>query len=116
MDIEAEKSRNINSLEIMLRNAENTERNLKEKLDILTDNFANLEEHISVMKERMLSCELKNDELEKIIQCQEMNINDKENLILEQKDREMQLREQLEQHQMREVRREKEVNELMVEN
>lgn len=43
LDIEAEKSRTINTLEIQLRNSENTEKSLHEKLSALTDNFASLE-------------------------------------------------------------------------
>ena len=43
LDIEAEKSKNINTTEIQLRNSEATERSLHEKLTVLTDNFANLE-------------------------------------------------------------------------
>lgn len=42
LDIEAEKSRVINSLEVQLHNSENTERCLQEKLSMLTENFASL--------------------------------------------------------------------------
>ena len=60
LDIEAEKSRNINTIEIQCRNSDATERSLHEKLTMLTDNFANLEEHISIMKERLISTDIRN--------------------------------------------------------
>ncbi len=60
LDIEAEKSKNINTTEIQLRNSEATERSLHEKLTVLTDNFANLEDHIAIMKERLISTDMRN--------------------------------------------------------
>jgi predicted nucleic acid-binding Zn-ribbon protein len=53
LDIEADKSRNINSLEVQLQNSEASERSLQEKLTGLTENFANLESHITLMKDRL---------------------------------------------------------------
>lgn len=60
LDIEAEKSKTINTTEIQFRNSEATERSLHEKLTVLTDNFANLENHIASMKERLISTDMRN--------------------------------------------------------
>jgi predicted nucleic acid-binding Zn-ribbon protein len=60
LDIEADKSRTVNTLESQLRNTEADERSLHDKLTVLTDNFANLEEHISIMKERLVSTDCRN--------------------------------------------------------
>jgi predicted RNase H-like nuclease (RuvC/YqgF family) len=53
LDIEAEKSRAISTLEFQLQNSESSEKNLKEKLSLLTENFLTLEEHITIMKDRL---------------------------------------------------------------
>lgn len=59
LDIEAEKSRTISTLEIQLMNSENSERALEQKLAVLTDNFYTLEEHISVMKDRLSNADFR---------------------------------------------------------
>ena len=59
LDIEAEKSRTISTLEIQLINSENSERALEQKLAVLTDNFYTLEEHISVMKDRLSNADFR---------------------------------------------------------
>lgn len=43
--------------------------NLNEKLGLLTNNFASLEEHISVMKDRLLNAETRGEELDKQLQA-----------------------------------------------
>lgn len=53
LDIEAEKSRTINALELQLCNSEANERSLQDKVAHLTENFAELEAHITLMKERL---------------------------------------------------------------
>jgi hypothetical protein len=45
---------------VQLRNSETTERSLHEKLSVLTENFGNLEDHIALMKERLLSADVRN--------------------------------------------------------
>jgi septal ring factor EnvC (AmiA/AmiB activator) len=64
LDIEAEKSRTLNSLESQLRNTEADERTLHEKLATLTENFGRLEEHICTMKERLIATDVRNEQLE----------------------------------------------------
>lgn len=113
LDIEAEKSRNINSLDVQLKNSSSTERNLHEKLALLTDNFATLEEHIAFMKERLLASNLRNESLEKQLQSGELKLADCENHVNELKDYEVRLRTELERHQRRENRSDKEFNELI---
>ena len=63
LDIEAEKSKTINYLEAQLRSSENNEKSLNDKLVVLTDNFNALEDHITVMKEKLLSADTQNSNL-----------------------------------------------------
>ena len=116
LDIEAEKSRNLNALESQLRNSEATERTLHEKLGALTQNFANLEEHIAVMKDRLISTDYRNEQLTQQLQGAEMHLADKDAAVMQQKQLEARLRKDLETEQAREVRREKQIDELIVEN
>lgn len=116
LDIESEKTRAIHSLEMQLTNSENNERRLTDKLNVLTDNFAELEDHIAIMKQKLLSADEDNHHLVQKLERCEMDLREKENLILEQSDRESQLRVEVEEHQKRESRREREVAELMAEN
>ena len=105
LDIEAEKSRNLNALESQLRNSEATERTLHEKLGALTQNFANLEEHIAVMKDRLISTDYRNEQLTQQLQGAEMHLADKDAAVMQQKQLEARLRKDLETEQAREVRR-----------
>ena len=116
LDIEAEKSRNINSLEVQLRNSEAKERSLHEKIGMLTDNFGSLEEHISLMKERLISADLRNDQLEKQLEMAELKLADCDANVNELKEFEIRFRTDLERHQRREIRGERELNELIGEN
>ncbi len=63
LDTEAEKSKTINYLEAQLRSSENNEKSLNDKLVVLTDNFNALEDHITVMKEKLLSADTQNSNL-----------------------------------------------------
>jgi uncharacterized membrane protein len=45
---------------------------LNEKLAMLTDNFGSLEEHIGVMKERLLNAEMRGEDLERQLQSTEL--------------------------------------------
>ena len=96
LDIEAEKTRALNSLEIQLRNSEDNERRLTDKLNVLTDNFAELEDHIAIMKQKLLAADDDNHHLAQKLERTEISLRDKENIILEQSDRESQLRGELE--------------------
>lgn len=116
LDIEAEKSRTINSLEIQLRTSEDNERRLTDKLTVLTENFAELEDHIAIMKQKLLAADDDNHHLAQKLDRTEITLRDKENQIIEQSERESSLRIELEEHQKRETRREREVAELMNEN
>ena len=116
LDIESEKTRTINSLEVQLTNSENNERRLTDKLNVLTENFAELEDHIAIMKQKLLAADDDNHHLASKLERTECDLREKENLILEQSDRESQLRVELDEHQKRESRREREVSELMAEN
>ena len=64
LDIEADKSRTIGSLDGQLGQTERSVASLNEKLALLTDNFNSLEEHISVMKERLLNAEMRGEDLD----------------------------------------------------
>lgn len=64
----------------------------------------------------MLAVETDNNSLLHQLDSAELSLRDKERMILDQNDRENQLRKQLEEHQIRERKREAEVNELMAEN
>ena len=46
-----------------MRASENNEKNLNDKLTLLTENFNALEDHISVMKEKLLNADAQNREL-----------------------------------------------------
>lgn len=82
LDIEAEKSKTINSLEAQLHKSEDNERRLTDKLTILTENFAELEDHIAIMKQKLLAADDDNHHLVQKLERAEMNLRDKENLIL----------------------------------
>ena len=101
---------------MQLSNSENNERRLTDKLNVLTDNFAELEDHISIMKQKLLAADDDNRHLASKLERTELELREKENMILEQSDRESQLRIELDEHQKRETRREREVSELMAEN
>ena len=116
LDIEAEKSRTINSVEIQLRNSETNERSLHEKLDALTDNFGSLEEHIAIMKERLISTDVRNEELENALQHGQFQLSEKDNAMMSQKELEQHLRRELEVHQQREMHRDRQMEELIIEN
>jgi hypothetical protein len=74
LDIEAEKSRTINALEVQLCNTEASERSLQEKVVHLTENFADLEAHITLMKERLLESDQHALHLEKTVSLKESEI------------------------------------------
>ena len=103
-------------MEVQLTNSENNERRLTDKLNVLTDNFAELEDHIAIMKQKLLAADDDNRHLASKLERTELELREKENMILEQSDRESQLRVELDEHQKRETRREREVAELMAEN
>lgn len=116
LDIEAEKSRTINAVEIQLRNSETNERSLHEKLGALTDNFGSLEEHIAIMKERLISTDVRNEELENALQHGQFQLSEKDNAMMSQKELEQHLRRELEIHQQREMHRDRQMEELIIEN
>ena len=116
LDIEAEKSRTINTVEIQLRNSETNERSLHQKLGALTDNFGSLEEHIAIMKERLISTDVRNEELENALQHGQFQLSEKDNTMMSQKELEQHLRKELEIHQQREMHRERQIEELVIEN
>jgi hypothetical protein len=60
LDIEEEKSVTLASLEIQLRNSEENEQRLMEKLTVLSENFAELENHITVMKQKLINADENN--------------------------------------------------------
>jgi hypothetical protein len=62
---------NLNNLEIQLRNSEDNERRLVDKLTVLGENFAELEDHISVMKQKLLHADESNHML-----TQKLNSNE----------------------------------------
>lgn len=64
LDIEADKSRTIGALDGQLGQTERSVASLNEKLALLTENFNSLEEHISVMKERLLNAEMRGEDLD----------------------------------------------------
>jgi len=68
------------------------------------------------MKSKLVGADDENHSLLQRVERGELHIKEKERLILEQNDRENQLRVELEKHQKREGRREREVGELMSEN
>ena len=68
---------------------------------MLTDNFSTLEEHISVMKERLLNAEARGEELERQLRGTQIQINQREQLLHEQKDRQMRIRDEIEGHKQR---------------
>ena len=113
LEIEADKSRTINTLEIQLRNSENHERGLHEKLQVLTDNFAALEEHIAIMKERLISTDMQNEQLENNLQSAHLQLTDKDAHVMSQKEMEVTLRRDLEVQQGREMRRQRQFEELL---
>jgi chromosome segregation ATPase len=98
LDIEAEKSRTISALELQLHNSEGSERQLEQKLALLTDNFLTLEEHISIMKDRLGNADFRGEEIDKQLQRVEYIIAEKEQLILEQREREGRLRQEIDAH------------------
>jgi predicted nucleic acid-binding Zn-ribbon protein len=55
LDIEDEKSQTLTTLETQLRNSEENERRLMEKLTVLSENFSELENHIAVMKQKLIT-------------------------------------------------------------
>lgn len=63
---------------------------------MLTDNFAELEDHIAIMKQKLLAADDDNHHLAQKLERTEISLRDKENIILEQSDRESQLRGELE--------------------
>ena len=69
-----------------------------------------------MMKEKLLAVETDNNSLLHQLDSADLNLRDKERMILDQNEREAQLRKQLEDCQIRERKREAEVNELMIEN
>lgn len=109
LDIEAEKSRTISTLELQLTASENSERQLEQKLAMLTDNFLTLEQHIAVMKDRLANADFRGEELDQQLQRVEYIIAEKEQLILEQREREARLRQEIDAHKERESRRVQEV-------
>lgn len=116
LDIEADKSRHMQTLSLQLTHSEQSEQELKGKLELLTDNFAALEQHIALMRDRLGNADMRGEDVEKQLQHVEYQIADKEMLIAEQKDRQAQLREEIEAHKDRESRRLAEVAQLMAEN
>ena len=113
LDIQAEKSRTINALESQFQQSEHSIGNLNEKLSMLTDNFSTLEEHISVMKERLLNAEARGEELERKLRDTQMQINEREQIFHEQKDREMRIRDEIESHKHRQTQRLSEIRQLI---
>lgn len=68
LDIQAEKSRTLSTLEFQYQQSEDSISNLNEKLAMLTENFGSLEEHIAIMKDRLLNAEGRGEEVEKQLQ------------------------------------------------
>lgn len=105
LDIQAEKSKTINYLEAQLRNSENNEKSLNDKLALLTDNFAALEDHIAVMKEKLISADAQNRSLEDGLNHTEIILREKETALIELEKLEATLRKNLDESEMRERRR-----------
>ena len=53
------------------------------------------------MKERLLNAEMRGEDVERQLQSTEMEISDKERLLHDQKDREMNLRDEIDAHRSR---------------
>lgn len=116
LDIEGEKSRAIAALEFQLQDSEASEKALQQKLAVLTDNFCSLEQHIAVMKDRLANADAQGEEIDRQLQSVEYLTAEKEQVILEQQERQSRLRQELESHRERERRRVLEVEQLMCEN
>lgn len=95
LDIEAEKSNTISSLEAQIATSENSERALEQKLAVLTDNFLTLEDHIAVMKDRLGAADFRGEEVDRQLQQLDYLIAEREQVILEQRERESRLRGEL---------------------
>ena len=61
------------------------------------------------MKQKLLAADDDNRHLASKLERTELELREKENMILEQSDRESQLRVELDEHQKRETRREREI-------
>ena len=116
LDIEAEKSRSVNALEFQLRSSEATEKSLHDKLAVLTEDFASLEEHIAVLKERLISTDTSNERLDGSLRSAQFQLQERDSAAVAQKDLEVKLRKELEASQAREARRERQIEELIIEN
>jgi chromosome segregation ATPase len=103
-------------LEVQLCNTEASERSLQEKVNHLTENFTDLEAHITLIKERLVESDQHALGLEKTVALKEAELRENELIINEQKDREAQLRQELDINCTKMSKREKEVEELMAEN
>ena len=105
LDIQGEKTRTIGALDSQLQQTEGSVANLNDKLAMLTDNFTSLEEHISVMKERLLNAQMRGEDLERQLQSTELEISDRERLLHDQKEREIKLRDEIDAHRSRQAQR-----------
>ena len=83
-------------MEIRLHNSEDNERRLTDKLNVLSDNFNDLEDHISIMKSKLLAADEENHSLAGQLDHANFELKEKERQIIEQNDRENQLRIELE--------------------
>ena len=68
------------------------------------------------MKDRLISTDYRNEQLTQQLQGAEIHLADKDAAVMQQKQLEGRLRKDLETEQAREVRREKQIDELIVEN
>ena len=104
------------SYEGQIASSEHSISNLHEKLSMLTNNFTSLDEHISVMKERLMNAEMRGEEVDRHLQDVETQIAQREGLLAEQKEREYRLRDEIEAHREREAQRAAEIKGLAAEN
>jgi hypothetical protein len=68
------------------------------------------------MKDRLSNADFRGEEIDQQLQRVEYIIAEKEQMILEQRDREVRLRQEIDAHKERESRRLQEVQHLMAEN
>lgn len=57
------------------------------------------------MKDRLLNAEMRGEQLDQQLQSTELEVNERERLLHDQKEREIKLRDEIEAHRSREVQR-----------